>query len=388
MIFKKNNFIFALSVLPMIFYIIGGMAVGYYLYFFLIIFIIFFYLINYSKKEYPDFVLSSILIIIVSSIVLGGINAILGINDFKNYFSYTLMGVGYISAILLGLFLSDKRDIAVKILFVLGMSELLLVIPRIFVVGFDSRTSMGFTFLIPYLFLFIRFNFFYFLFFIFISFLFLGATLFSGLRSVLFSGFVLYFYNIFKLNLYFDKSSKKISKNNKKYYFIYPLIILFLVVFSFNILNLRDRIENSTNIVITRMEQTLLNSDGVRLDPKEGRSEEAEIALVKFREHAYLINYLIGMGYGFSFNDDSKDGEGSAHVHITPVAFFLRHGVLGIVLYFLLIYGMLKIFISKNVSKQEKLSLFLWLSSSLFYGALILPTFWFFWAYLYASSKK
>lgn len=383
MIVNKRNMIFCLVLIPVFSYMVFGTIYGYYLYFISLLMLFFYLGVNHPTFDHTSLIITTI---VFFAIVVGGVNTIIGINDLENFFLYTLMGISYIFAIFAGRGFSRNTLSGVLILAFIGFSEILLLIPRIFLVGLDTRTSLSFTFLLPYIFLILKPNRLGFLIFTFVSIFYFLSIFLSGLRSVLIPGLIIYIISI--IYLYRSYGLSGFTGNKRKFLFVVPLFFLALFGVGLNLFNVKERVVNATNIVVVRMEQTLLNPDGVRLDPKEGRWEESEHALDEFKKHATLLNYFIGMGYGFSFIDYSRDGELSAHVHLTPIAFFVRHGILGIFLYLVLFYGVLRVILSQNISIQEKTALTLWFTSSFFYGALILPTFWFFWAYLYASSKK
>lgn len=381
---SKNNFQFFLVLIPLTGYMVLGPVGGYYAYFIFLFLLFVFYGCKYFSLDGNVLSLS---IIFIVAILIGGVNTILDVNDLTNYVIYSTLSISYIFAILAGKYFSFDFKQGVKILMILAFSELLLVIPRVLIVGLDVRTSLGFTYLLPCIFLFIKSDAKGLVIFIITSILYFAAIFTSGLRSVLIPGILIYIVSL--LFLFKTVNEVGILIDRKKYLFIAPLVIIATLMFASNVFNFKDRIYHATNVVIVRMEQTLLNSDGARLDPNEGRQEESAFALEAFEKDASILNYFVGMGYGFSYRDNSKDGELSAHVHITPIAYFIRHGFLSLIIYLLLFYGVVKSFFSANkINFAIKFSLLVWLLSSLFAGVIIMPIFWFFWSFVVYSRLK
>lgn len=204
--------------------------------------------------------------------------------------------------------------------------------------------------------------------------LFSFSIFFSGLRSILIPGLVILTVTALP---YFNRTLWR----GNLFPCVASLLILTIIIVG-NPYSLRERIESSVYVVSKRMQQTLLNEDGMRLDPKGGRKEEAEFALEAFRESAGEIDYLIGRGYGFAYYDFSKDGEITGHVHITPIAFFVRYGFLGVFFYSIVLFDVIWIFLrKKKLPFPYRVTLLIWYSSSLFAGTILFPTFWLFYGY-------
>lgn len=98
-------------------------------------------------------------------------------------------------------------------------------------------------------------------------------------------------------------------------------------------LGLSETAERQASLVAARMNATLLREDGIVLDEDAGGREfEAREAMAEFERRGAWHAWAIGYGHGFTFFN-SVLGEVVAHVHISPLAFFVRYGVLGVALY-------------------------------------------------------
>lgn len=133
-------------------------------------------------------------------------------------------------------------------------------------------------------------------------------------------------------------------------------------------------------LIETRFRQTLFSEQGLRLDPGVGRYEESQLALSWFMQNVSLQDYIVGRGYGFTYNDFYKGEMNTAHVHITMVAAYLREGVLGVLRYLWLVVWALFVFgarfISMNPRSWESAVVVVLVGYSLISGYLLDPIYW------------
>jgi len=157
-----------------------------------------------------------------------------------------------------------------------------------------------------------------------------------------------------------------------------------------------DAAGRSLQIIEVRMRSTLLNESGFRLDPSIGRKEEALAALYAFSEISADISYIFGRGFGYAFDHISyQKYSASTHVHITPVAFFIRNGFIGAFFYaylfVLLSLCSLKLLFSMNKNRVAFVYAFIaliWITSSTFAGTIVNPVFWWVTGLVLGFSKK
>lgn len=306
-------------------------------------------------------------------IAIGGVNVFFGTNDLLNFLIYSVIYSSGFFALRLGIFFSqkEKEEVIFQCVINVAIGYILLSIPRIFFIGLGIRTSIGFSFInsiVIYhkkpLFVFV--------------FLFISATIFflSGLRSVLILGIFTLFFSFYSRGIF--------SKANFKFLLI--LILAGLIGKSLlpNDNIIYTSIERSYYIFTKRMEQTLFNSDRIKVDPNGGRVDEAKDALDFFFADATTIDMIVGKGLGFSFQDHGKEQRNTAHTHITPVAYYIRNGIYGLLFYLYLLYKTFSLFLAYLLFRKKQkfmlslsFSSFLWVFSSIFAGFLIDPMAWF-----------
>jgi hypothetical protein len=135
-----------------------------------------------------------------------------------------------------------------------------------------------------------------------------------------------------------------------------------------------------------RLNQTLLSETGFKLDENSSRGREAEAknALSAFFGPSYsVLDLLVGRGFGFVFPGIGPRGGMVAHVHITPVGYFVRSGVLGLVFFVYVGWVVAKLAVRSHLSPVGDVTrllvviCFVWFVSGLVSGLLNNPTFWF-----------
>ena len=270
--------------------------------------------------------------VVFLGVVLGLLNVFFRDNSIKEFFIYSGIYCGQLVALVLGYsyvyrLAGDGCSSVVdevhvfKWLAWLCLFDVLWVLVRVFVVGLDVRTSYGFSYLLPFLIVYVaRFKSLGLLFssvWVYVSSsFFLAYGLLSGLRSVSAMAVLLLFLTF--------------AFSGVRRFFVGVLVSLILVASvgfffvngAFDGQQATRRVETSVGIIVNRFKLTLFNDGGAKLDPNGGRADESMYALGDFFGREYVVfDMLVGRGYGFVFSDHSKDGELSAHVHVTPVAF-------------------------------------------------------------------
>ena len=91
-------------------------------------------------------------------------------------------------------------------------------------------------------------------------------------------------------------------------------------------------IETQVSFVQARLEATVFNQEGFTLDENVmgSRQDELERSYSEFEHRNDVGAWIWGFGHGFVYDNGI---ETTAHVHVTPVAFFLRYGIIGVVIY-------------------------------------------------------
>lgn len=117
---------------------------------------------------------------------------------------------------------------------------------------------------------------------------------------------------------------------------------------------------NQIEGTINRLNQSILNSEGVSLDTndEEGRLAEVYSASKYFDWDKATI---FGMGNGFRYQDFGR-GHIKNHLHITPAAFFFRYGIAGLTLFIIFFLNFIRVGVT--LRKHNEL-LFLWISGIL-----------------------
>jgi hypothetical protein len=387
-----NNFLILimLAMVPVALGYIAGSEVGYYSLVLSQFGIIGYSLLKYKIRKDIGFVFLSMLILVYSEIIIGAINSILGRNDFHHYIIYTGLGAMQVIAFYAGMVnesssTKENNDNVSFIIYGLGMIELTQILSRFFVIGLDVRTSLGFSFLFPLVMAYImgRNN---------LKFKNIVATVYliifsfiillSGLRSIFVMGIFLIAASLIAM--------LKSNKNNYKNIF-YRLcaIVLFFVVVVYGLNS--NAVDRSLNIITTRFSQTLFVDTHIKIDPEGGRVEEANDALYEFSKGGNLFDLLMGRGFGFSFAETGRGDANTAHIHITPVAYYVRGGIMGATFYFLIIlYCIYMIWLCFRAPRGRLIYFCtsLWGMSSLFAGLIIGPAFWFIFGYSISMINK
>ncbi len=333
------------------------------------------------------------LLICVFGSLFGFLNVFLRDNSLQQYLVYTGLYWGEAFALSVGAIffrglavdgLADEEIAkeAIRWLGLLAVYDLLWVIVRVLVVGLDVRTSYGFSFLSPFLALYlskyvVKSSVMSVVVLLLVAIVVLVTGVLSGLRSV--SAFSV----ILVLLLFYRAGVERL---------IGVVIIATIATNIMGLLRATDLVgdvgfgrqfDRSVEIIINRFNTSLLSDEGVKVDPGEGRSEEAQMALDEFFGPNHVaVDNIFGRGFGFSFIDNSKDGELTAHVHMTPVAYWVRSGGVGFVFYVFTLIFAAYMFLESLLRRSPSYlflmrSIFLvWTAGSLFAGLLLSPVYW------------
>lgn len=325
--------------------------------------------------------------------VFGILNVFLRDNSLQQYLVYTGLYWGEAFALSVGVIFFrglatekgadvDVAKEATRWLGLLAVYDFLWLVVRVLVVGLDVRTSYGFSFLSPFFALYLS----RYVFkssvmsvaaLLFVATIVLFTGVLSGLRSV--SAFSV----ILVLLLLYRAGVERL---------IGVAIVAIIAISFIGVLRATDLVgdiqfgrqfDRSVEIIINRFNTSLLSDEGVKVDPGEGRSDEAQMAMDEFFGANHLsVDNIFGRGFGFSFIDNSKDGELTAHVHMTPVAYWVRNGVVGFAFYVFTLMLAVYVFLEALVRRLPSYiflmrSIFLvWSAGSLFAGLLLSPVYW------------
>lgn len=368
-----------------------GSGIAFYVFNLCTIIVVAYYFMARSKIVFIGVLPIMLVLITLLAISVGGINVMLGRNDFREFIVYSILGSSQVLAFFVGystyLKIVNNRRLFFELLYFVGSLELFQFFTRVVTVGLLQRSSLGFTFLLPFvvdkfstaksikgLSILAGLLVFYLIV--------IGV---SGLRSVLILGFLIWLSALYYLFSAQAKTTSKIKRLRKRNFL--KILLIGSVGIGIGIVSFGEVFKRPIEIVSVRLSQTFFHADGVRLDPKGGRLEEAQQAIEQFEEEAVdsSIDYLIGRGYGFTFyeynllGETASDAEKTAHVHLTGGAYFVRSGFIGALFYASLLLWCLKLAIIGIVRKDIRVLCFvtfLFGFSSSFAGLIVGPSFW------------
>jgi hypothetical protein len=362
---------------------------------FLQVLIIFFAARKYNYKLNPGNIglLSFMIWLFFQGIIVGSFGVIAGKNLIGDLIQYTVLwGLG-IFAFCVGSTVAkqDSKLEANKLFGKIFIVELGSVFARVDL-GLVARSSAGFSFFFPFMVHSLikgrKFNIRSGLILILSTSITLFVILFSGLRSVFVMGSIMMAISLFHLSKVLVLGSKftKNSGVNK----IRVLYLILLALFALLVFETYQYWSYFFEIIVKRFMQTMFNPDGFQLDPSTGRSFESEVALGVFSESGFAFKELFGLGFGFVFFD-SQSGVWVAHVHITPVAYFVRLGFIGVIFWATLL--VIPIFRWRTLRKSGVelwviVIYYLFVLASSFAGFLNLPGFWLLFGYVSTVQVK
>lgn len=259
---------------------------------------------------------------------LGALHVAAGGNSLIYWSSYSLLGASWVAALAAGSLTAASlpTQALVQMVLLSCAGEVALLIPRVLVTGVGVRSPWGSSVWLgavlvlyatgqiprkwrPWS--------------VIVLVLGLAGTLLSGMRSSLLLGLSSIAMAIF----YLIRIRRAVVADWKR--LALAGFVAFAVV-SVTLPWLLDAVEAQVGLATNRLNATLLNEGGVVLDEdRAGREAEAEWALDEFRRRDDSLAVLVGFGHGFTFHNWSRD-ERLAHVHVTPVAFFTRYGLIGV----------------------------------------------------------
>ena len=290
--------------------------------------VLLFLLLSERKIDVRAMLTRIYLLVFLEGILVGGVNVLFDRNSLYHYCIYSIIYLMGFIGLIVGQSMARQltKERLLSVLATIGLAESLYLIPRIFGLGIATRSSMGFSFFAPLLFLRKAVTTIDTIQFVATGVTLASVYLLSGLRSVLITGLIMCAWMFWLRPIRFSV--------------IRTSAIALLAGIAFTSLptesQIRQSVENSVTVVLTRMNQTLFSESGFRLDPAEGRDEEVSAAYDNFLSLATPLDHIFGRGFGFSY-PSYEDGAIMAHLHITPVAYYFRNGILGILLYFWII---------------------------------------------------
>ncbi|MBI2933103.1 MAG: hypothetical protein HYY16_15775 [Planctomycetes bacterium] len=252
-----------------------------------------------------------------------------GVNSWSHWAEYCLLSVGWTIAVHAGFnlgALASNRLLAVMIA-TLALGDLLLFIPRIAVVGLDYRSPWGGSLWVGSLLV-------WYLCYsrqilgvvmaLVLSLLLIGGGAASGMRfSVLNTGFAVVAALVYVV-LHRLALPQAIPRAT-------AMLGVVAVILVFMPISVTDVLSGMMDVATNRLGATLLNPEGPSFDEDgRGRELEAELAIQEFVDRGSNVSYFTGFGHGFVF--DNARLERKAHIHITPVAFYVRYGILGVLI--------------------------------------------------------
>ena len=274
--------------------------------------------------------------------LVGATHAVANINSWSKWAEYTLLALFWVLGLQAGQRLMgylEARSVALLVFF-LALGDVGLMIPRVAVLGLDIRSPFGTTIWAPFLVVLIltsRSSFR-----AVISFIVLLAAIVAALVSGMRSSALLTFGGMAFAAAYLGWHRVIVHGR-----LVACSVILALKIVSFIVLapNIVELVHRNVTLVQSRLQGSILSAEIVLDEGGMGREREAQIALTSFNENSGLLQKLVGVGHGFVYSSDTKDS--TAHIHITPVAFYVRYGLVGLVSYSILfIWVLQKAFVS------------------------------------------
>jgi len=329
------------------------------------------------------FYLGFMLLILLQGLVVGSIRLVYLENSIEDFMQYSLLWALGILGFCVGATVAQSKDFqAVTKLFAsLAFVELGAVFYRLNL-GFNSRSSVGFTFLLPFISQYVvqrrRFDYVSALTILSLLGVSLYVVLFSGQRSVFVIGILLIIISGVVLWRSRSRSVHNVGTQNvvglRLYVAIMVVVLLGMAVLTY------DYWINSFEVIVKRFSQSLFSPDSFRVDPNGGRIEEAQIALDAFFQSTFWFKEIFGLGFGFVFLENNEYVSAwRAHAHITPVAYFARFGIAGVLFWISLFFVPILRWQAVRRSKVQFWVVsvyYIFLASSLFAGFLNLPVFW------------
>jgi hypothetical protein len=256
--------------------------------------------------------------------IIGLIRVLTGATDPVVYGEYLLLGVGGIVGLIAGQACGRKahgnRSFYWSVVLAVGASETFLLIPRILDTGLAVRSSLGTVSVLAALLLgavsaestkmraasallgAIG----------------LAAALLSGMRSSTAVALA-------TLVVVAPSLIRRPKSRASAVVFVLAITLAGIVV------TRAQTVKDNLDLVSLRLQRTLLNESARSLDDGRSRVEEATAALETFDNQAGALGWALGLGFGFTYPMPHDPATLTAHVHITPVAFFVRYGVVGLV---------------------------------------------------------
>lgn len=347
-------------------------------------------ILYYSDKKVKLFKFDSripflLLLLLVQGMFIGIFFLSFGYNKQKSFWEYSILAllafVGYRVGEILVVGAPPERIF--NYLLAIGTSDVLFIIAKMNIWGVDARSSFGTTNLIPV-----------FLFAIFImkgkiliklistlSLIFgLLGTFMSGMRS---STTI----TVIQIIVYLVVISLRKRVEQKLWMWFVLVSFSVVCVLLMYALNFVDKIDDKVEMVVSRMNNSLFRNGEIKLDEGEdqgrGRVVEAEIALDEQYDKSGIAGAVLGMGHGFVFVEPENNNL-TAHVHFTIVAYFVRYGIVGVVIYLYIIGCLITNLIYSLRNKSWYLSIELPVSISAIYlaflslvsGTLVYPSAW------------
>lgn len=259
-----------------------------------------------------------------------------GQNSTRFWLAYSLIGAGWLAGLQAGWRSArhlDDRALA-TLLVTACLGDALLVVPRVFTFGMDQRSPLGASVWIGSTVMLLasgtltrRWKW--------LAGFALTATLLGTLASGMRSSLLLGIGSLIPAFLYLLRARRIHGRAARR------LIAAGLAVGAASLAALpwaMDSIERKLDLASRRMQATVFSEEGFQLDEDNGRDTEARWALQEFERRGSKVAPLVGYGHGFIYYNAFQD-ERLSHVHITPVAFYVRYGAIGLVVLAALMLG-------------------------------------------------
>ena len=343
----------------------------------------YFIFIIINKKVFNTLILIPLYLFVFGSLI-GLLNIITSNNDFNFYVIYSALSFLHLISFIAGCICACKGTLVLyKILLYYSLFDILMAIPRYIHRGTELRSPLGASLLIVPVIIVILSKqslFKHWLYYI------IPLGIYNVISSGMRSSVVVFFSTLFMSFLY-------IRNPNIKRFVKLSSIFVILIIFSLFIPNARNIASKKINEVEGRLERTIFNRNNFQIDEDAGRVYESKIAVRSFYSSAELVDIIFGAGYGFTY---SEGNDYKTHVHITYLAWFIRFGIVGQIIYVILFLSVIGYYFYFFFESRNSNSIILFsistfclsvLIMSLIAGSLIQSMPWFFLGILSQSKK-
>lgn len=313
--------------------------------------------------------------------IVGGISSYTGENDWPKWTAYSVLGMSWYFGMRAGEAVGRRFSAAQLTTLILALcwADLALFAPRVYNLGLEVRSPWGSTLWLGFLvscavtqyrgrpgvkimLAFVTG---------------LVATLVSGMRLTTVTALAAPMLTFLYLRWHHFRVARPVAR-----FALVATLLTIVAVATFP--DLWRRASEKLQTVGDRLGRSIFSDTEVHLDEGgEGREAEADRALDEFGARKDDLKTVAGCGHGFVYRDPW--GKDSAHVHITPIAFYVRYGLVGVVAFFILLVFVIVAACGSFLSPVSELRVILfgidleltltWVGA-LFAGLLVLPAPW------------